>query len=181
MLSCTVAAECIFQIHPAELRWSYQVLWGVIAQPPHCASCHGEGPSCQQTFQKWCEPTSLFLLCSGFPSSSLKGQRCFPSCCHSEPSSGCCWDAASWGSQKHLYEPCHKNSVSPWKSLEMNSRIMRKGRILTSWSWVTAEKGQRQLEPNTAVGAAATVPECQCLGSCFTQPHAQLTPRVCDQ
>lgn len=35
---------------------------------------------------------------------------------------------------------------------------MRKGRILTSWSSVTAVKGQRQLKHSRAVGAGATVP-----------------------
>lgn len=79
-------------------------------------------------------------------------------------------DAASWGSQKHLCEPCHKNSGSPWKSLEMNSRIVRKGRILTSWSWVTAEKGQRRLKHNTAVGAGATVPESVLGITLYTAP-----------
>lgn len=75
----------------------HQVLWRVIAQPPRCASCHGEGPSCQQTSQRWCEPNSLFLLCSGLPSSFLKGQRYIPRHCprySREPSSGmllgCC-------------------------------------------------------------------------------------------
>lgn len=74
------------------------------------------------------------------------------------PALGCCWDAASWALQEHLCEPCHKNSGSLCKSIEMNSRITRRGRILTSWSWVTAVRGQRQLKHNTAVGAGATAP-----------------------
>lgn len=94
---------------------------------------------------------------------------------------GCCWDAASWGLQEHLCEPCHKNSGSLWKSLEMSSRIMRKGRILTSWSCVTAVKGQRQLKHHTAVGAGATVPRVSVLRIVLHTAPAQLTPSVCDQ
>lgn len=98
------------------------------------------------------------------------------------PALGCCWDAASWGLQEHLCEPCHENSGSPWKSLEMNSKIMRKGRILTSWSSVTAVKGQRGSWSTTRLWELELqYPESQCFRSCFTQPHAQLTPRISDQ
>lgn len=50
-------------------------------------SSHGEGPSCWQTFQGWREPTYLFLLCSGLPSSFHKNQRYVPSHHPKEPGS----------------------------------------------------------------------------------------------
>lgn len=56
-------------------------------QPLAVLSSHGEGPSCWQTFQGWCEPTYLFLLCSGLPSSFRKNQKYVPSRHPREPGS----------------------------------------------------------------------------------------------